>query len=675
MQNTTESYEQTDGLRDYNIYVINHWLLLAIVPILVLLSFLEKRKSHREICHGRPGLIIPFSFLDGFDNRTAYAMAFGTITSTIVSLITSENTLGFELPLWGKALYVYLQAFIGCLTCFPLFACLSTRYRAVGAAICILYSALWLSLNVVQTTKNVQESANNTLWIGTSEDPTPVNLAKASAVLQGLPSICCYMVLIGYCIFILQRCLRTGVYLNKHIPGTVKPHQEEHVRWVFRKSKDKALTSGGFMLHKTFVERMHDDRKLKLLTSLPFFKYPTRIFAIAFVQLNIIYWLGMLLISGTIQVLYVIFLSVMKKSEITSADREQIAIVCICAAVSLVVSISNSLVHIFLATRNYRYHILRIYQGDKSLLPSVTAASSQYVLTSSMIYPGYQIAFMMWGLVLSFSFVLMITLLITEPLYILSTLDELGPFFRKLGELLSFPATMLLLFYIQVFVSKKLLLQDKVNPLDRHPPLNVNNRKLYELVNYYSMFTNMAVGLFTCLFRIALSAFFGIFSVDRLDKSVFTRDMEKFDNGYRAYLSMLLVDNAHNNPSMRVFAHLLWTRALAARFRNGQSEPGYRDETPLSLPSPRLGRRSYGAAAAPAPTVVEGFENSWTHYDLDNCVVSKPARIRWFLAFTLIHNPQLGRLRKHCLAHSEDSSLINLAGKDLVEHCEGVSFS
>ncbi|CAL1528179.1 unnamed protein product [Lymnaea stagnalis] len=673
MENTTSI-----GLQGFNIYVINHWLLIAIVPILVLLSFLEKRKSHQDICQGRPALIIPFSFLDGFDNRTAYAMAFGTITSTIVSLITSENTLGFDLPLWGKALYVYLQAFIGCLTCFPLFACLSTRYRALGTIICIFYSALWLSLNMVQTIKNVQESANNTLWFGTSQDPVLLNLAKASAVLQGLPSICCYVVLIGYCIFILQRCIRSGVYMNKHVPGTVKPHQEEHVRWVFRKSKDKTLNPGGFMSNKTFVELMHQDRKLKLLKSLPFFKYPTRIFAVAFVQLNIIYWMGMLLISGTIQALYSIFLSVMKKSEITSADREQIAIVCICASVSLLVSISNSLVHILLATRNYRYHMLKIYQGDKSFLPSATAASSQYVLTSSMIYPGYQIAFMMWGLVLSFGFILLISLLVAEPLYLLASFDMLGKAFRKLGELLSFPATMLLLFYIQVFVSKKLLLQDKVTPLDKYPPLNVNNRKLYELVNYYSIFTNMAVGLFTCLFRIALSAFFGIFSVDRLDKSVFTRDMEKFDNGYRAYLSMLLVDNAHNNPSMRVFAHLLWTRTLAARFRNSQSEPGYRDETPLSPPSPRLDHRSYGAAALASrggPTIVEGFDNSWTHCDINNCAVSKPARIRWFLAYTLIRNPQLGRFRKQCLALSEDSSLINLANNDSVEHSEIISFS
>lgn len=43
----------------------------------------------------------PFNFLDGFENRTAYAMAFGTATSTVVSLIKSEHTLEFDLPLWA----------------------------------------------------------------------------------------------------------------------------------------------------------------------------------------------------------------------------------------------------------------------------------------------------------------------------------------------------------------------------------------------------------------------------------------------------------------------------------------------------------------------------------------------------------------------------------------------
>lgn len=59
--------------------------------------------------------------------------------------------------------------------------------------------------------------------------------------------------------------------------------------------------------------------------------------------------------------------------------------------------------------------------------------------------------------------------------------------------------------------------------------------------------------------------------------------------GYKAYLAMLMVDNAHNNPTMRVFAHLLWSRALAARFRLGVQVGSFNDTTPLTPRSSSAG--------------------------------------------------------------------------------------
>ncbi|XP_059169679.1 stimulated by retinoic acid gene 6 protein-like [Physella acuta] len=619
-------------LDEFNIYIINHWMLIPVVPIILLLSFLERRKSfRRDVCDGRPGLIIPFSFLDGFDNRTAYAMAFGAITNDLVSMVIKQRTQGFDLPLWGQALYVYLEAFIGCLNCFPLFACLTTKYRALGAIICILYSAVWLSLNVVQTVKQVKDIDNATFWFGAPPNTVTSNLSRISAVLQGLPSACCYIVLIGYCCYILRRCFRTKIFLNIHRTLTVKPHQEEHVRWVFRKNKNIITTFSG---QKTFTEQMREDRTLKFFKNYSFFKYPTRIFALVFVQINIVYWMGMLFISLTIQAAYAL--------RVILQDREQVTLVCLCGALSWLVSVSNSLVHIFFATRNYRYHMLKIYQGDKSFLPKVRG-STQYTLTSSMIYPGYQAAFMMWGLILSFGFVLLITLAVVEPVYLLAQYDMLGQAAEQLGELLSFPATMLALFYLQVYISKRLLLQDKVKDSDTQRPLNVNNRKCYELVNYYSFFTNITVGLLTCLMRVALTAIFGIFSVDRLDKTVFTRDMEGFDKGYRAYVAMLVVDNAHNNPSMCVFAHLLWSNTLSDRIRNKRSDISCNSST--LLPSSETGPNflAYGTTAS---LIKDLAGNQWTLYGFKEFLVSKKSRIRWFLAFTLIKNPQLYRLRK-----------------------------
>ncbi|CAL1528181.1 unnamed protein product, partial [Lymnaea stagnalis] len=169
------------------------------------------------------------------------------------------------LPLWGRALYSYIEAFIGCVTCFPLFACLSTRYRALGAIICICYSAILLNLNIVNTVKQVKESGNNSEWIKALYIPQSLvilELTRAYALLQGIPPIFCYVLLIGICINVLRRCVLSGVYLDDTIPGTAKPHQALHVKWVFRKSKDETLKKGSFISNKTFVELMCESSKL-----------------------------------------------------------------------------------------------------------------------------------------------------------------------------------------------------------------------------------------------------------------------------------------------------------------------------------------------------------------------------------------------------------------------------
>ncbi|CAG5116296.1 unnamed protein product, partial [Candidula unifasciata] len=174
----------------------------------------------------------PFHFLDGFENRLAYAISFGTATGTVVSLATSENE--FEMPLWAKALYVYFQAMIGCLRCFPLFACLTTRYKAAGASLCILYSCLCLSLSVVETVQTTSSLTFNN-WVTERNSTVIQDFLKTFFIMGVLPNLTYYLVLIIYCCNILYQCYRSQVYFHKQRESMVKLHQEDHVRWVFHK--------------------------------------------------------------------------------------------------------------------------------------------------------------------------------------------------------------------------------------------------------------------------------------------------------------------------------------------------------------------------------------------------------------------------------------------------------
>ncbi|KAK7009096.1 stimulated by retinoic acid 6 protein isoform X1 [Biomphalaria glabrata] len=632
-------------LEDFNIYYVNNWILIPAAFIILFLSFLEKRTFRPDVCNGRPALVIPLPFLDGYENRLAYSVAFLTIMNTFVSLLTSQNTINIDIPLWGRALIVYMQAFVGCLTCFPFFACLSTRYRVAGAIICIVYSIVWLSLSVVSIAKEANDVTNMTIWSIDLSDNVMNRIVVAKALLLGLPNVLSYSLLICCCVYILYRCFTTKMYFNKHVNIILRPHQEEHVRWVFKKSKTpltyEELTEKPKL---TFIQRMHNEKKLRLFTNFPFFKYPTKILAMVCVQIGVVYWMGTLLTFSTIKIAYECY---HLAKTFVSIDYNHIIIFSVCGAIGLFTAITNSFIHIFVATRNYRYHLLKIYQGEKEFAVKFEE-SSQFLLTSSMIYPGYQMSFLVWGCAIAFGFVFLLLLFIVETFYLLAIEDLLKDMLLNIVQVLSFPVTTIILFYLQMLLSKKVLLQEKMKVSDKHPPLNINNRKLFELINYYSLFTNMAVGLATCLLRIILSTFFGVFAVGRLDKSVFTRDRETFDRGYKSYLSMLLVDNAHNNPSMRVFAHLLWTRVLSRRLRQRRPTESFNDKSPLTSSTQNKRKSNTDSTSLDSP-----MSNPWTFCEyVEEFRLSNKSRKRWFLAYTLMNNMELRKLRKHELAKS-----------------------
>lgn len=94
---------------------------------------------------------------------------------------------------------------------------------------------------------------------------------------------------------------------------------------------------------------------------------------------------------------------------------------------------------------------------------------------------------------------------------------------------------------------------------------------------YFTAFANATVSLFTCFIRMGISALFGILFVPRLDVSIMSRQLEKFDRGLRnrvfcnkicfhtacvlghlAYVSLLQLESIHTNPTMHTFINLLY---------------------------------------------------------------------------------------------------------------------
>ncbi|XP_055873460.1 stimulated by retinoic acid gene 6 protein-like isoform X2 [Biomphalaria glabrata] len=627
-------------------YFINYLMLIPATCIIILLSFLEKRKHRSDICCGRNALVIPIPTLDGFENRLAYAVAFAVTIDTFLRVVFFSYSLGFVASPWIKVLYSLLQALIISILFLPYFACINTRHRAVGAIINIIYSIVWFGINVVYCDEEFKIIDN----YFASKDSF-----KVIAVFLDLPYFMCQLIFIFYCCYILYRCYKTKSFVNKHIPGAVKPHQVDHVRWVFRKSKDKLYQALLTESQTSFVDRMNSSKKLKLATNLPFFKYPTKIVSQTLFQLVVVY-----LIS--IGVIFTLFLeneitSTSQNTESTSpATTIETIIVAIIQAIQLIKSVSTdfgiskiikaswsialgvsiliAIFNIMMFLRNCRYHLLKLYQGDKSFISDWKYTSASYLASSSNCV-GYSIIFTAWSFIVNF-IVLFISLFIVIGVFHFCVLfDIIWVLIERIALLLSIPLFGLILGLIMILLSKMCFLQRKLEPTDKELPLNVDNRKVFEIISYFNLYFGMTTGLLGCIRRFLLSAAFGLFSLGRLDKSIYSRDLQKFDGAYGTYVAMLQVDNAHNNPSMRLFAHILWSGVLVSRIRASGGT-----EMEIAELIAALNRIEDVSAVSYIDLYAVG-----TIVDRK----SKQSRTRWLLAYTLVNNPQLKANRKKCL--------------------------
>ncbi|KAI8509807.1 hypothetical protein Bbelb_122350 [Branchiostoma belcheri] len=149
-------------------------------------------------------------------------------------------------------------------------------------------------------------------------------------------------------------------------------------------------------------------------------------------------------------------------------------------------------------------------------------------------------------------------------------------------------------------------------------PLSFQHFKAYQNFAYFMFFFNIIVGFFFCFSRVIISLIFGVLLLSRIDRTVLMEGFEQADVGYLFYLSMVRIEVAHTHPVLLSFCQLLLDTTTTTK-RNGRYS-------------------SY--VIAPRPL-----------YE------SKP-RWRWYLAYTLVRNPQLQELRKK-VTKREDVELIN----------------
>ncbi|XP_060565577.1 stimulated by retinoic acid gene 6 protein-like [Ruditapes philippinarum] len=177
------------------IYYI-HWLLIPAVAIMLLLCFMEKRKTLKpNIFRGRPGVVRPLGFLDEPSNRWGVMLAFGSVAGNILQVTLKLVPEGLDWPIWAKIFMVYILCLETSVVCYPLFACMTTRHKLVGAIAGFLYSLGWFAFEMVQVVTIGCWDLNRVIWS------------------VHLPVTLCNLLLVFKFCWKLFKCLKNGIYI------------------------------------------------------------------------------------------------------------------------------------------------------------------------------------------------------------------------------------------------------------------------------------------------------------------------------------------------------------------------------------------------------------------------------------------------------------------------------
>ncbi|NXB71615.1 STRA6 protein, partial [Donacobius atricapilla] len=158
--------------------------------------------------------------------------------------------------------------------------------------------------------------------------------------------------------------------------------------------------------------------------------------------------------------------------------------------------------------------------------------------------------------------------------------------------------------------------------LERHSlQKELTNRRALYIVTFLLFPTNVLVGVLAGVWRVLISGLYNAVHLCRLDISLLHRGVETFDPGFRAYCHYLRVEVSQCHPLLRAFCSLL--------LPPGRPEP---PEPPRDTP------------------LEEGLQLMHPKQPAPGRARIRRIRARWWVAYTLLHNPSLRASRKTALA-------------------------
>ncbi|XP_022094510.1 stimulated by retinoic acid gene 6 protein-like isoform X2 [Acanthaster planci] len=590
-------------------FVQRVWMLYSLIPavaVLALFCFLEKRVHlWQSCCQGRPGVAFPVNLVDSYSDRWSFAFAFGSMaTSMVDGIFGKQNILlgnydyeKLAVMLRGtvKFLVTIVNALIISVAFYPILLCLRSK-TTLGNILGLVYSSSWFTFYIMSVA----------LRCDIEEDDGAVYDIIKELGINGSGMVCFLALMIRFTLGIIQD-IRRHLRKSSNASLAEKDFKMTH---FYRRVKFLLTPPLPEEESRNILERLF---RYVFGTSVPGFRFSRH--SICTLVLTLI---------TTIQVALV-WISMCAPYLKDETDEALIYAFWITCAVSLLVTCIFTID----AQRNYRKHTVMLWRGDRSFFPQ-KKAKFDAMLVSSLRYSGYQVAFTAWGF-------LVLQVVLCAIAYLVIQFKE-----QVVYEIKEFWLTIFItvgFYYVQIILSRLLFLQrapDRgqsrfVQRKDIY--LGLDNRRIFHVTMYITLFINFLVGLLSCFFRIVEAIILETIFIGRLDHCILMRNWELWDQAFRSYMGFLELEVAHTHPVVITFCHFMLQNV------HKRQSIMQNDEVPLIVNT---------SGGADDDECILG-EVSVPPKLASASLKSRQVRNKWLVALTLSRNPRLALERKIAL--------------------------
>ncbi|KAL5481956.1 hypothetical protein EMCRGX_G022232 [Ephydatia muelleri] len=593
--------------------ILRYVNITVAVAIWVVFSFFQRRVSfYKTSCKGIPGIVYPLDPIHTSSHRIVYLVAYGAVAGEVVNLIlvsASGDTSGGIRSIWAASLISLLNVLEASVIYLPLFACVDAPIPVVGYLTGILFVPLLFSRQIVSLDVLCRQERNDTFY----EFQLADDLAFTLPILIFLS-----IMFVWYLVSAVREFHRLIV-----TPHSLVKALFEHKGTLYHVKRVRSLlarrplrTTRHTWVHRLLSFLYPYDSNVQL---------PLRFLAAVVIMIYAVYLLTVTLAFFTVtlsislghtfdlakEFSYKLDVSSTVITKALDYGADALYAFRVIFPAGPIIAFVWNLVIMMLLVRTVHIHFQKIARGDRSFI-TLRIPSPSYRLLNSIKYTSFQIAFFVWSWILA-CFLVWVVGVAGLVLY------YLFQFWRD-KILLSIATIMipvlysLILNYGELLLVKLLFVGDTDN---RHTVLR--NRRLFYLFSYFVFFQNVVIGLVFSFLRIIYSMVLGLLLFFRLDRVVLMKGFEALDQGHVTYVSFLYLEHTQNNSILMVFKDI-----FVELTNNTGSHPEMKELS--DDPKERL-------------------YHSYSVNTFHRAPLSKRARNRWLVAYTLLRNPTLQPLR------------------------------